>query len=113
MRLDAPASTLSIGQQQRLCIARALAVEPEALLCDEATSALDPISAHQIESELLLLKNNYTIVFVTHILRQAKRLADYVVFIYLGEIVEYGPADTFFTEPKDPRTKAYIEGTFG
>jgi phosphate transport system ATP-binding protein len=113
IRLDAPASTLSIGQQQRLCIARALAVEPEALLCDEATSALDPISAHQIESELLLLKNNYTIVFVTHILRQAKRLADYVVFIYLGEIVEYGPADTFFTEPKDPRTKAYIDGTFG
>jgi phosphate transport system ATP-binding protein len=112
-RLDAPASALSIGQQQRLCIARALALEPEALLCDEITSALDPVSARQIESELLSLKNNYTVVFVTHILRQAKRLADYVVFIYLGEIVECGPADTFFTEPKDPRTKAYLEGVFG
>ena len=112
-RLDAPASTLSIGQQQRLCLARALAVEPEALLCDETTSALDPISARHIESELLALKNQYTIVFVTHILRQAKRLADYVVFIYLGEIVECGPADTFFTNPQDPRTKAYLEGVFG
>jgi len=112
-RLDAPASTLSLGQQQRLCIARALAVEPEALLCDETTSALDPISAHHIESELLSLKNKYTIVFVTHILRQAKRLADYVVFIYLGEVVEAGPAVTFFTSPKDPRTKAYLEGVFG
>jgi phosphate transport system ATP-binding protein len=112
-RLDAPASTLSLGQQQRLCLARALAVEPEALLCDETTSALDPISAKHIESELLSLKNQYTIVFVTHILRQARRLADYVVFIYLGEIVEAGPAETFFTEPKDPRTKAYLEGVFG
>jgi phosphate transport system ATP-binding protein len=112
-RLDAPASTLSVGQQQRLCIARALALEPEALLCDEITSALDPLSARQIEAELLLLKNNYTVVFVTHILRQAKRLADYVVFIYLGEIVECGPADTFFTDPEDPRTRAYLEGVFG
>ena len=112
-RLNSPASTLSTGQQQRLCIARALAVEPKALLCDETTSALDPISAHQIESELLLLKNNYTIIFVTHILRQAKRLADYVVFIYLGEIVECGPAQSFFTDPKDPRTVAYLEGVFG
>lgn len=112
-RLDAPASTLSIGQQQRLCLARALAVEPEALLCDETTSALDPISAGHIELELLSLKNSYTIVFVTHILRQAKRLADYVVFIYLGEVVEAGPSDTFFTNPQDPRTKAYLEGVFG
>ena len=112
-RLDAPAATLSIGQQQRLCLARALAVEPEALLCDEMTSALDPISARHIESELLSLKNRYTIVFVTHILRQAKRLADYVIFIYLGEIVECGPAETFFSSPKDPRTKAYLEGVFG
>jgi phosphate transport system ATP-binding protein len=112
-RLDDPASNLSIGQQQRLCLARALAVEPEALLCDETTSALDPISARHIESELLSLKNNYTIVFVTHILRQAKRLADNVVFLYLGEIVESGPADTFFTNPQDPRTKAYIDGVFG
>jgi phosphate transport system ATP-binding protein len=112
-RLDSPASALSIGQQQRLCLARALAVEPEALLCDETTSALDPISARHIESELLTLKDRYTIVFVTHILRQAKRLADYVVFVYLGEIIEAGPADTFFTDPQDPRTKAYLEGVFG
>jgi phosphate transport system ATP-binding protein len=112
-RLDAPASALSIGQQQRLCLARALAVEPEALLCDETTSALDPISARHIESELLALKNQYTIVFVTHILRQARRLADYVVFIYLGEIVECGPAESFFSSPKDSRTKAYLEGIFG
>jgi len=112
-RLDSPAATLSLGQQQRLCLARALAVEPEALLCDEMTSALDPVSARHVESELLSLKNTYTIVFVTHILRQAKRLADYVVFIYLGEIVETGPADTFFTNPQDPRTKAYLEGVYG
>jgi phosphate transport system ATP-binding protein len=112
-RLDSPASALSVGQQQRLCLARALAIEPEALLCDETTSALDPISARHIESELLSLKSNYTIVFVTHILRQAKRLADYVVFIYLGEVVECGPAETFFTDPQDTRTKAYLEGVFG
>jgi phosphate transport system ATP-binding protein len=112
-RLDSPAAILSLGQQQRLCLARALAVEPEALLCDEMTSALDPVSARHIESELLSLKNKYTIVFVTHILRQAKRLADYVVFIYLGEIVEAGPADKFFTNPQDPRTKAYLEGVYG
>jgi phosphate transport system ATP-binding protein len=112
-RLDAPAAKLSIGQQQRLCLARALAVEPEALLCDEMTSALDPISARHIESELLALKNQYTIVFVTHILRQARRLADFVIFIYLGEIVECGPAEKFFTEPNNPRTKEYLEGVFG
>jgi phosphate transport system ATP-binding protein len=112
-RLDAPAAILSIGQQQRLCLARALAVKPDALLCDEMTSALDPISARHIESELLALKNQYTIVFVTHILRQARRLADFVIFIYLGEIVECGPAEKFFTEPNNPRTKEYLEGVFG
>jgi phosphate transport system ATP-binding protein len=112
-RLDAPAAILSIGQQQRLCLARALAVKPDALLCDEMTSALDPISARHIESELLALKNQYTIVFVTHILRQARRLADFVIFIYLGEIVECGPAEKFFTEPNNSRTKEYLEGVFG
>jgi phosphate transport system ATP-binding protein len=112
-RLDDPASQLSLGQQQRLCLARALAVGPEILLCDETTSALDPLSARHIENELTSLKNEYTIVFVTHILRQAKRLADYVVFLYLGELIEHGPAHKVFTEPEDPRTKAYLEGVFG
>jgi len=109
-RLGEPASKLSIGQQQRLCLARALAVKPEVLLCDEPTSALDPISAEHIERQLAILKKEYTIVFVTHILRQARRIADYVIFLYLGEVIEQGKAETFFTKPKDPRTQAYIEG---
>lgn len=112
-RLTEPASKLSAGQQQRLCLARALAVKPEVLLCDEPTSALDPMSARHIEKQLLALKKDYTIVFVTHILRQAKRLADYVIFLYLGELIEHGPAETIFAEPRNPRTKAYIEGEFG
>jgi phosphate transport system ATP-binding protein len=112
-RLHEPASKLSAGQQQRLCLARALAVRPEVLLCDEPTSALDPISAGHIERQLFALKHDYTIVFVTHTLRQARRLADHVVFLYLGELIEQGPTETIFTEPNDPRTKAYIEGAFG
>jgi len=112
-KLKEPASKLSAGQQQRLCLARALAVKPEVLLCDEPTSALDPISARHIEKQLLILKEDYTVIFVTHILRQAKRLADYVIFLYLGEIIEHGPAETVFTQPSNPRTKAYIEGVFG
>jgi len=109
-RIGEPASKLSIGQQQRLCLARALAVKPEVLLCDEPTSALDPVSAEHIERQLATLKKDYTIVFVTHILRQAKRISDYVIFLYLGELIEQGKAETFFTKPKDPRTQAYIEG---
>lgn len=112
-RLKDPASKLSLGQQQRLCLARALAIEPEILLCDETTSALDPISAKVIENELTSLKNEYSILFVTHILRQAKRMADYVIFMYLGELVEHGPAHEVFTNPKDARTKAYLDGVFG
>ncbi|HEX2958468.1 MAG TPA: phosphate ABC transporter ATP-binding protein, partial [Chitinispirillaceae bacterium] len=112
-RLSDPASKLSLGQQQRLCLARALAVEPEILLCDETTSALDPISAKHIEDELLGLKNEYSIIFVTHILRQAKRVGDYVIFLYLGEVIEHGPAKEIFENPQDPRTKAYLNGTFG
>lgn len=100
-RLQAPASRLSAGQQQRLCLARGLAVEPEVLLGDEPTSALDPISAQRIERRLLDLKENYTIIIVTHILRQARRLADYVIFLYLGELVEHGPAYDFFNHPKE------------
>lgn len=109
-RLGEPASALSIGQQQRLCLARGLAVEPEVLLGDEPTSALDPISAQHIEARLLELKQDYTIVLVTHILRQARRLADNVVFMYLGEVVEWGPAQEVFANPRQERTRAYLEG---
>jgi phosphate transport system ATP-binding protein len=109
-RLHAPAAQLSIGQQQRLALARALAVEPEVILADEPTSALDPISAQLIEKQFKTLKNHYTIVVVTHILRQARRIADYVIFLYLGELVEHGPAEQFFNSPRDERTRAYISG---
>jgi len=111
-RLKAPASRLSMGQQQRLCLARALAVQPEALLCDEATSALDPISSQRVEELLLNLKKDYTVVIVTHILRQAMRLADYVVFLYLGELIEHGPAEKIFKNPEKTTTQAYIKGVF-
>lgn len=109
-RLHEPASGLSIGQQQRLCLARGLAVEPEIILADEPTSALDPMSSQHIETRFKNLKENYTIVIVTHILRQARRLADYVVFLYLGELVEYGPSEEIFESPREKKTKEYIKG---
>ena len=109
-RLHAPASRLSIGQQQRLALARALSVEPEVILADEPTSALDPISAQLIEKRFRMLKEKYTIVVVTHILRQARRISDYAIFLYLGELVEHGPASRFFSSPQDERTRAYISG---
>ena len=111
-RLHKPAVALSIGQQQRLCLARGLAVNPVVLLGDEPTSALDPISAQHIEQRLIVLKQEYTIVLVTHILRQAKRLADYVIFMYLGEMVECGPAQQVFERPQQERTRAYLAGQF-
>lgn len=111
-RLHSSAARLSIGQQQRLCLARGLAVEPEVILGDEPTSALDPISAEQIEQRFLDLKDKYTIVLVTHILRQARRLADYVVFLYLGHLIEHGPAEEVLNNPKYAKTKAYLEGKF-
>jgi len=109
-RLHRPASALSKGQQQRLALARGLAVEPEIILADEATSALDPLSSKKIEELFTELKSVYSIVIVTHILRQARRIADYVLFMYMGELVEHGPADKIFKDPKDPRTKAYVIG---
>ena len=109
-RLTQPASALSLGQQQRLCLARGLAVEPEIILGDEPTSALDPQSSQRIEQTFTELKRDYTIVIVTHILRQARRLADHVVFLYLGELVEQGPAWDFFNNPKHPMTREYIKG---
>lgn len=111
-RLRDPAASLSIGQQQRLCLARGLAVEPEIILGDEPTSALDPISSQNIESRLLELKQEYTTVIVTHTLRQAKRLADYVIYMYMGEVVEAGPAREVFANPRRERTKQYLEGLF-
>lgn len=110
-RLHGPASRLSMGQQQRLCLARGLAVEPEIILGDEPTSALDPRSSQRIEQRFLELKKDYTIIIVTHILRQAKRLADYVIFMYLGELIEAGPARDIFENPKKELTKEYILGT--
>ncbi|OIB58734.1 phosphate ABC transporter ATP-binding protein [Natrialba sp. SSL1] len=109
-RLDTPGAELSTGQIQRLCLARSLAVEPEVLLCDEVTSALDPISAEQVEETLKSLKEEYTIIMVTHSMDQARRLADDVVFLYLGELVEANDARTFFENPQAERTKEFISG---
>jgi phosphate transport system ATP-binding protein len=110
-RLKDPANSLSIGQQQRLCLARGLAVDPDIILADEPTSALDPISSQEIEKKFMELKNNYTIIVVTHILRQAARIADYVIFMYLGEVIEQGPAKEFFSNPQTEITKAYLRGS--
>jgi phosphate transport system ATP-binding protein len=109
-RLGQPASRLSVGQQQRMCLARGLAVGPEIILGDEPTSALDPQSSQNVERRLIELKTDYTVVVVTHILRQAKRIADYIAFLYLGELVEHGPAAEVFANPRDPRTRAYLTG---
>ena len=109
-RLHSPAASLSIGQQQRLCLARGLAVEPEIILGDEPTSALDPQASQNVEQLLRDLKRDYTIVVVTHILRQARRLADNVVFLYLGEVVESGPSSDVFQNPREALTRRYIGG---
>lgn len=111
-RLYTPAARMSIGQQQRLCLARGLAVEPHFILADEATSALDPISSKKIEDLFLKLKEDYAIVLVTHTLRQALRIADYVVFMYMGEIIEAGPAEQLFKNPQQELTKKYLSGVF-
>jgi len=111
-RLHSPASRLSIGQQQRLCLARGLAVDPEIILADEPTSVLDPISSQAIEQKFIEIKQQYTVVMVTHILRQARRIADYVIFMYLGEVVEFGDAENFFNNTKEERTKAYLKVSF-
>jgi phosphate transport system ATP-binding protein len=111
-RMREPASRLSIGQQQRLCLARGLAVNPQIILADEPTSALDPISSQYIEEKFVDLKKDYTIVLVTHVLRQAKRIADYVVFMYMGEVIEQGTGKEVFENPKMEKTKLYLGGTF-
>lgn len=112
-RLNKNALGMSGGQQQRLCIARALAVKPKILLMDEPTSALDPISTSRIEELVMELKDKYTIVMVTHNMQQAVRVSDYTAFFLLGELVEYGKTDDIFSSPKDKRTEDYITGRFG
>jgi phosphate transport system ATP-binding protein len=109
-RLHAPAAGLSIGQQQRLCLARGLAVEPDIILGDEPTSALDPKSTHKIEELFLELKSKYTIVLVTHILRQARRVSDFIVFVYDGQIIEFGPTEELLLNPREELTKDYVRG---
>lgn len=104
---------LSGGQQQRLCIARALAFNPEVILLDEPTSALDPIATAKIEEMLIKLKEDYTIIMVTHNMSQAARISDYSLFMYLGELVEYDKTKTMFTNPKNKRTEEYLTGKFG
>ena len=112
-RLKKSALGLSGGQQQRICIARALAVEPDVLLMDEATSALDPISTSKIEDLIADLKNDYTIVIVTHNMQQATRISDKCAFFLMGELIEYGDTEQMFSVPKDQRTEDYITGRCG
>lgn len=112
-RLHAPAISLSGGQQQRLCIARALAVQPEVLLMDEPASALDPIATARIEDLILELKNDYTIVIVTHNMQQAARVSDFTAFFYLGQVVEFAPTAKLFNNPARKQTEDYVTGRFG
>ena len=112
-RLKKSALGMSGGQQQRLCIARALAVEPDVLLMDEPTSALDPISTSKIEDLVAELKKDYTIIIVTHNMQQAARISDKTAFFLLGEVIEFGDTETIFSVPKDRRTEDYITGRFG
>lgn len=111
-RLHAPANRLSLGQQQRLCLARSLAIEPDFILADEATSALDPVSSKTIENLFVKLKEKYSIIMVTHTLPQALRIADYAVFLYLGEVIETGDAKQMFNNPKEELTRKYLQGVF-
>jgi len=111
--LDKSALELSGGQQQRLCLARAIAVAPEIILLDEPCSALDPISTAKVEETLVELKQLFTIIIVTHNLQQARRIADYTAFMYLGELIEYGPTSQVFEQPKQEMTLNYVKGYFG
>ncbi len=111
--LGKSALALSGGQQQRLCIARALAMGPEIILMDEPCSALDPIATSRIEELMHELKNDYTIIIVTHNMQQAARVSDFTAFLYLGDLIEFGPTQRMFTVPQDKRTEAYLTGRFG
>jgi phosphate transport system ATP-binding protein len=112
-RLNESAYALSGGQQQRLCIARTLAVKPEIVLMDEPASALDPIATQRIEELIYELKQDYTIIIVTHNMQQAARISDYTAFLYMGDLIEYGPTESIFTNPREDRTEAYVTGRFG
>ena len=112
-RLKKSALSLSGGQQQRLCIARTIALEPDIILMDEATSALDPISTTKMEELMLALKENYTVIIVTHNMQQAARVADKTAFFLLGDLVEFGTTSQIFNDPKMEKTKAYVSGQFG
>jgi len=112
-RLNISGLSLSGGQQQRLCIARALAMEPEVILMDEPTSALDPIATQRIEELINVLKNEFTIVIVTHSMQQAARISDYTAFFYMGELMEFGDTEKLFVSPKLKQTEDYITGRFG
>ena len=112
-RLSESALGMSGGQQQRLCIARALAVKPKILLMDEPCSALDPIATAKVEELIHELKQDYTIVIVTHNMQQAARISNHTAFFYLGKLIEYDKTDTIFMTPSDPQTEAYVSGRFG
>ncbi|MFA7368699.1 MAG: phosphate ABC transporter ATP-binding protein, partial [Kiritimatiellales bacterium] len=112
-RLDSPALSLPMDQQQRLCVARLLAVEPEVILMDEPCSALDPISTGKIEDLMLELREQYTIVIVTHNMQQAARISDLSGYMLLGDMIEFGPTGNIFTNPADKRTQDYISGRYG
>jgi len=112
-KLKEPGTALSGGQQQRLCIARAIAVQPDVILMDEPTSALDPISTQTIENLMLELKENFTIIVVTHNMQQAARVADYTAFFHLGDLIEYNETEQIFVNPKEDKTEQYITGKFG
>jgi len=112
-KLDQSGNSLSGGQQQRLCIARCIAIKPELLLLDEPCSALDPISTTRIEELITELKNDYTVVIVTHNMQQAARVSDYTAYMYLGELIEFGDTDSLFIKPQKKQTEDYITGRFG
>jgi phosphate transport system ATP-binding protein len=112
-RLETPAMSLSGGQQQRLCVARVLALEPDVILLDRPCSGLDPISTAKIEESLTLLKEKFTIIIAPHNIQQAGRISDRVAFMLMGVLIEEGPNEDVFTNPKDPRTSDYITGRFG
>jgi phosphate transport system ATP-binding protein len=112
-RLKDNAYSLSLGQQQRLCIARCLAISPNVILMDEPASSLDPTSTHKLEASIIAMKGEYTVVVVTHNMQQALRIADYTAFFYLGELIEFGETEDVFRNPMKQETRDYVSGRYG